>query len=75
MEMTTFYSPGLTSSLKMTSDEFDSSSSDEDENPGEEVKIQEDILVGFVSNENNDIHYETVLHHIDFNWEFEGLDS
>ena len=75
MDMTTFYFPGLTSSLKMTSDEFDSSPSDEDENPGEEEKIQEDILVGFVSNENNDIHYETVLQHIDFNWEFEALDS
>ena len=75
MDMTTFYFPGLTSSLKMTSDEFDSSPSNEDENPGEEEKIQEDILVCFVSNKNNDIHYETVLQHIDFNWEFEALDS
>ena len=72
--MTTFYFPGLISSLKMTSDEFNNTPSDEDENPGEKEKIQEDILVSFVSNENNDIHFETVLQYIDFNWEFEALD-
>ena len=67
MDMTTFYFPGSRENLKMSTEDTESSSSGEDGQPSEEEKILTDLMIGFVGTQDNDISYEALLQHIDFN--------
>ena len=58
----------------MSTEDTKSSSSGEDDQPSEEEKISDDLMIGFVGTQNNDTSYETLFQHIDFNWKFEELD-
>ena len=66
IDMTTFYFQGSRESLKMSTEDTESSSSGEDGQPSEE-KILTDLMIDFVGTQDNDISYETLLQHIDFN--------
>ena len=74
MDMTTFYFPGSRENLRMSTEDTESSSLGEDDQPSEEEKISDDLMIGFVGTQDNDTSYEALLQHIDFNWEFEELD-
>ena len=71
MVITTFYFPGSRENLKMSTEDTESFSSGEEDLLSLEEKILTDLMIGFVGTQNNDISYETLLQHIDFNWEFD----
>ena len=67
MVITNFYFPGSRENLKMSTKDTESFSSGEEDLLSLEEKILTDLMIGFVGTQNNDISYETLLQHIDFN--------
>ena len=66
MEITTFYRPRSRLSLKMLSDESESSSSEQEISSSDEEGSQDIQLVGIIGTYDGEMHYETVLEHIEF---------
>ena len=75
MEITTFYRPRSRLSLKILSDESESSSSEQEISSSDEEGSQDTQLVGIIGTYDGEINYETVLEHIEFDWEFEEINQ
>ena len=54
--MTTFNFPGSRENLKRSTEDTESSSLGEDDQPSEEEKILTDLMVGFVGTQDNEIY-------------------
>ena len=73
MEITTFYRPRSRLSLKMLSDE--SESSEQEISSSDEEGSKDIQLVGINGTYDGEMRYETVLEHIEFDWEFEEINQ
>ena len=73
MEITTFYRPRSRLSLKMLSDE--SESSEQEISSSDEEGSQDIQLVGIIGTYDGEMRYEIVLEHIEFDWELEEINQ